>query len=164
MFSIDRSARIGRLAAILALVVAPSVGSAVDAAAPHGPTFPLSLRVSLATPEAIVGEPASVTYRLTNETDEAFSGCADDWGAGVWWGPAGIRETAIDKAYSCPPAGHFSLAPHATRMWTSDVKVLNVGLGEGHFVGVVRYSGDSWSGQARSATVAVVFRDPHAKR
>lgn len=152
-----------RLAAILMVIHAAWMGRAADAAAPHGSPGPLSLRVSLGTPEVNVGASANVTYWLTNDTDSAFTGCADDWSAGIWWGPAGIRGTSIETAYSCPDAGHFSLAPHATRTWTSEVKVLNVGLGDGHFAGLVRYTGDSWSGEARSATVPVVFRDPHAR-
>lgn len=157
-----RVARIGRLAASLMLVLATRTGNAADATAPPAPAGPLSLRVSLATSEVIVGAVAKVTCRLTNETDDAFTGCADDWSAGVWWGAAGIRATTIETAYSCPAAGHFRLPPHATRTWTTDVKVLNVGLGEGRFVGVVRSSGDTWSGETRSPAVPVVFRDAHA--
>ena len=154
---------LGRLAAIVLLVLAPRAGSAGDDTAHPAPAGPLSLRVMLAASEAIIGATAKVTYRLTNETEEAFAGCADDWSAGVWWGPAGIRGTVIETPYRCPATGHFTLAPHATRTWTSDVKVLNVGLGEGRFVGVVRSSGDTWAGETRAPGVPVVFRDPHAK-
>lgn len=152
-----------RRAAILGLGLALSMGHAVDATAPHGSPGPLSLRVRLASPDVVVGESARVTYWLTNDTADAFTGCADDWGAGVWWGPAGIRATAIDAASSCPDEGHFKLAPHATRTWTSDVKVLNAGHGEGHFAGVVRYAGETWSGETRSPIVPVVFHDPPSK-
>jgi hypothetical protein len=153
----------GRLAAILTLLLFPWTGGVVRAVGPHGSAGPLSLSVSLKTTEVVIGEPVTVTYVLTNQAAEAFTGCADDWSAGVWWGHAGIRETAVPTGGSCPDEGHFKLEPHASRTWTSDVKVLNAGLGEGRFAGIVRYAGDTWSGEARSVPVPVVFRDPAPK-
>jgi hypothetical protein len=149
------------VAALLVLAFLPRSGGAADTTETHAPAGPLSLHISFAAPDAIVGAMIKVTYQLANETEEPYTGCADDWSAGVWWGPAGIRPTTIATPFSCPPAGHFRLAPHAQRTWTSDVKVLNVGLGPGRFVGVVRSTGDTWSGEVRSPAVAVVFRDAH---
>jgi hypothetical protein len=149
-----------RAAALLILALVPRLVAA-DGTNPPPPPGPFSLRVTLPTPDAVVGRTVKITYQLTNDTDSAMNGCADDWSAGVWWGPAGIRPTAIQTPFGCQPSGHFALLPHATRTWTSDVKVLNVGLGEGRFVGVVRSTGDTWSGEVRSPSVPIVFRDAH---
>ncbi|HET8948281.1 MAG TPA: hypothetical protein VFQ07_14980 [Candidatus Polarisedimenticolia bacterium] len=151
----------GFIAGLLMLAFLPRPGGADDATAPPPPPGPFSLRVSLPTPDAVVGQTVKVTYRLTNDTEEAINGCADDWSAGVWWGRAGIRGTPIQTAFNCPASGHFRLSSHATRTWTSEVKVLNVGLGDGRFVGVVRTTGETWSGEVRSPAIPVIFRDPH---
>ncbi|HYV20981.1 MAG TPA: HEAT repeat domain-containing protein [Verrucomicrobiae bacterium] len=108
-----------------------------------------------------MGRTIKVSYSLTNDTETELHGCADDWSAGVWWGPAGIRATFVQGAFQCEAWGKFDLGPHASRTWSSDVHVLNVGIGDGRFVGVVRSTGDSWSGEVRSPAVPVVFRDPH---
>jgi hypothetical protein len=150
----------GFIAGLLMLAFLPRPGGA-DPTGPPPPPGPFSLRVSLPAPDAVIGQTVKVTYRLTNDSEEAINGCADDWSAGVWWGPAGIRATAIQTAFNCQAWGHFRLSPHATRTWTSEVKVLNAGLGEGRFVGVVRSTGDPWSGEVRSPAVPVVFRDAH---
>ncbi len=142
-------------------LVVPCADGAADLLNPPPPPGPFSLRVTLAAPEAVVGGTIQVSYSLTNDTETEIHGCADDWSSGVWWGPAGIRATFIQGAFQCEAWGKFELGPHASRTWSSDVKVLNVGIGDGRFVGVVRSTGDSWSGEVRSAAVPVVLRDPH---
>jgi hypothetical protein len=143
------------------LLFVPGQHGAADLLNPPPPPGPFSLRVTLPAPDAVVGRTVKVSYSLTNDTEAEIHGCADDWSAGVWWGPAGIRATFIQGPFRCEAWGKFELGPHATRTWSADVKVLNVGLGDGRFVGVVRSTGDTWSGEVRSAAVPVALRDPH---
>jgi len=143
------------------LLFVPHADGAADLLNPPPPPGPFSLRVTLPAPDAVVGRTIKVSYSLTNDTETMLHGCADDWSAGVWWGPAGIRATFVQGAFQCEAWGKFELGPHASRTWTTDVKVLNVGIGDGRFVGVVRSTGDSWSGEVRSPAVPVVFEDPH---
>jgi hypothetical protein len=143
---------------------APPASAPPDAAPPHPPAGPFSLQVSLAKSDVDVGGSARVTYRLTNETGDSIAGCAEDWSAGLWWGSAGIRGPAGSAQGSCQAAGQFRLPPRASLTWTSEVKVLNAGMGKAHFVGIVRVVGEPWSGEVRSLPVPVVLRDPHESR
>ena len=146
------------------LLSVPCPDGAADLVNPPPPPGPFSLRVALPALDAVVGRTVKVSYSLTNDTETEIHGCADDWSAGVWWGPAGIRATFAQGAFHCEAWGKFDLGPHASRTWSSDVKVLNVGLGDGRFVGLVRSTGDSWSGEVRSPAVPVVFEDPHGAK
>jgi hypothetical protein len=129
--------------------------------APLGETHPddaLTLQVKVTPGEASSGDSIALEYLLTNVTDRAVSGCADDWGGYHIWAKNSEQGEQAVRNDRVEPSRVFRIPPHATLSWKTNIVLKNLAAGDATIRGIFRSTCSLWQGTAISQPVQLVIR------
>lgn len=104
------------------------------------PVDPFELELTVVPAEVAAGESVTLRYVLKNITEHAVSACADAWNTyhvlGTK-GEQGMETTQLDRPLD---DRILRVPPNASLVWTTDVAIKDIGVGQATVRGTLRSS------------------------